>query len=120
MASNSPEYARAYYERNREKLRAQQAAFYRRNSEAAKKRAAEWHAANPEKVADTQRRHRARYPQKTRARDAVSKALKRGKLVRQPCEVCGISETEAHHTDYTKPLDVQWFCRPHHRAMEAA
>ncbi len=33
-----------------------------------------------------------------------------GKLTQQPCFVCGKTDTEAHHPDYTKPFDVIWFC----------
>ena len=50
-----------------------------------------------------------------RARDLVRKALKSGKLQRQPCEVCGDLKVEGHHDDYdAKPLDVRWLCRKHH------
>ena len=51
---------------------------------------------------------------KIAARDEVRKARLRGDLVPQPCEVCGIQPTHAHHDDYTKPLEVRWFCRRHH------
>lgn len=40
--------------------------------------------------------------------------LKRGKLVKQPCEVCGSPESQMHHDDYSKPLEVRWLCRRHH------
>lgn len=49
------------------------------------------------------------------AHDAVRSATKRGLLVRQPCEVCGDTKAEAHHCDYSKPLDVMWLCRLHHK-----
>jgi len=40
---------------------------------------------------------------------------KRGKLIPEPCQVCGATEKiEMHHEDYAKPLDVQWMCRPCH------
>jgi hypothetical protein len=53
------------------------------------------------------------------ARDKVYNAIKTGKLLKQPCEVCGksleIAKTaHAHHEDYNKPLEVIWLCRTHH------
>lgn len=45
----------------------------------------------------------------------VGKAIRRGELVRQPCEACGSTEVDAHHDDYSKPLDVRWLCRTHHK-----
>lgn len=45
---------------------------------------------------------------------AVYKAIKNGELIKTPCEVCGGLPSEAHHTDYTKPLQVRWLCRGHH------
>jgi hypothetical protein len=41
-------------------------------------------------------------------------AIRDGRLVKQPCEVCGEIEVDAHHDDYSKPLDVRWLCRKHH------
>ena len=49
------------------------------------------------------------------ARYTTNNAVKRGLLVKQPCEVCGTDENvEAHHDDYMRPLDVRWLCRTHH------
>lgn len=60
-------------------------------------------------------RYRERHPEKHAAQSKVSDAIRRGKLVRQPCEVCGAESAEAHHDDYSKPLDVRWLCKEHHR-----
>lgn len=56
-------------------------------------------------------------------RESVSRAIRAGRLVPQPCEVCGFAGTTkdgrrgviAHHDDYTEPLEVRWLChRCHH------
>ena len=50
------------------------------------------------------------------ARKIYKYAIRHGKLVRGPCVVCGETDgVDGHHTDYTKPLDVVWLCKPHHR-----
>ncbi len=51
---------------------------------------------------------------KVAARRAVGSAIRSRRLAKKPCESCGIPETEAHHEDYSKPLDVQWYCRKCH------
>ena len=58
-----------------------------------------------------------RYPERCAARRAVGNAIRRGHLVRQPCEHCGITPTVGHHPDYSKPLDVIWLCRSCHRKV---
>lgn len=50
---------------------------------------------------------------KQNARQKVYLAIKEGKIVRQPCEKCG-EKSEAHHPDYSKPLEVKWLCIIHH------
>jgi hypothetical protein len=62
-------------------------------------------------------RHQRLYPDRLPANNAVSNAIRDGRLVHQPCEVCGELAAQAHHPDYTKPLDVQWLCRKHHLAL---
>ncbi len=51
---------------------------------------------------------------KQRARDAVLRRIRKGLMVREPCEVCGASPAEGHHDDYDRPLDVRWLCSLHH------
>lgn len=51
---------------------------------------------------------------KEEVRRITAKAIKKGIITRQPCQVCGIEKVDAHHEDYTKPLDVLWLCRLHH------
>lgn len=63
-----------------------------------------------------QKRRRERHPEKYAAYRAVGNAVRDGRLIRKPCEVCGTTErVQAHHDDYSKPLDVRWLCFKHHR-----
>jgi ribosomal protein S27AE len=57
---------------------------------------------------------RKRYPEKAKARWAVANALREGRLKREPCQECGEIKSEAHHEDYTKPLEVDWLCKKCH------
>jgi len=53
---------------------------------------------------------------KIRVRALTRSYIKAGKLIKQPCEVCGYDKyVEAHHDDYDKPMDIRWLCRNHHR-----
>lgn len=56
---------------------------------------------------------RERNKHKVAAHIAVRTALQAGGLVKKPC-FCGIENVDAHHEDYSKPLDVHWLCRRHH------
>lgn len=61
------------------------------------------------------RRDKELHPEKWRARAALARAVKTGKVARAPCEVCGRRDAvQAHHDDYNRPLDVHWLCPPHH------
>ncbi len=64
------------------------------------------------------RRNCAKYPERRKARVMVGNAIRDGRLKRLPCEVCGDPKSEAHHPDYSKPLDVRWLCLRHHREAE--
>lgn len=46
---------------------------------------------------------------------AVTRALKMGLLVPEPCQHCDSVPTEAHHDDYLQPLAVRWLCVFHHQ-----
>lgn len=66
-----------------------------------------------------QRRYREANPAKNAARAAVNRAVRSGRLVKKPCEVCGVEEVDGHHDDYSKPLVVRWLCRRHHMELHA-
>lgn len=58
--------------------------------------------------------HSKKYPERRMARQKVKDAIKCGKLIRGNCEKCGSLKACAHHEDYSKPLDVRWFCHKCH------
>jgi len=66
-------------------------------------------------VARCQQARKVNSPIKVKAWNAVSNAIRDKKLKRLPCEVCGNEKSQAHHDDYSNPLDVHWLCFKHHR-----
>lgn len=64
-------------------------------------------------------RRRKEVPGYMVAHNKIERAVKTG-MVKKPnnCKECGsLGRLEAHHVDYTKPLDVVWLCVPCHRAL---
>lgn len=55
------------------------------------------------------------HPKELWAHQCLRSAIKRGLVVKQPCKVCGSPDSEGHHADYDRPIDVDWLCRLHHR-----
>lgn len=56
---------------------------------------------------------------KYKARNLVNNALRDGRIQKQPCQYCGTNEkVQAHHRDYSKPLEVIWTCFRCHREQE--
>jgi hypothetical protein len=51
---------------------------------------------------------------KVMARIELNNAIRHKIVEKQSCSVCGNSNSQAHHIDYTKPLDVIWLCPVHH------
>ena len=52
------------------------------------------------------------------ARRELSRAIKKGLIKKQPCEICNSPMRVAgHHKDYNKPLEVKWLCPKHHGSL---
>lgn len=64
-----------------------------------------------------QAKWRASHPKERWAHMALASALRRNLLERGACEVCGSAQTDGHHDDYDRPMEVRWLCRKHHKAV---
>jgi hypothetical protein len=84
-------YMKAYRLANRKKINAQMKEYYATHPEARFKRS---------------------------ARKKVDTEVRAGRMIRLPCVVCRNPEVQAHHEDYSKPLEVTWFCKDHHTTHE--
>lgn len=56
-------------------------------------------------------------PEKRVAQVALNNAIRDGRVVKpSACQKCGqVRKLQAHHHDYTTPLEVDWLCIPCHR-----
>lgn len=109
-----------HYEKNREEIR-KRANEQNRNCSPERRSkqnayAREWTRKNRDKVSAKSHQYFKKSPEKFYARQAVVWALRFNLLQRpEKCSMCKcIGKIEAHHEDYSKPLEVQWICRPCH------
>lgn len=94
-------------------------AWDRRHPERRRELTRSWANRNPGRMSALIGKWRRANLDKATAWAKVERAIRAGRLVRQPCEVCG-NKAHAHHEDYTKPLDVRWLCPLHHKAAHMA
>lgn len=55
---------------------------------------------------------------KQKARSAIHRLIKMGIVKRMPCEICGDGNSQGHHPNYSKPLEVMWLCQSHHYDLD--
>lgn len=105
-----------YGEKNRQKRRDYHNALYETNKEKVIERTKAYHQTQRgrESQITSFKNQCEKYPDKYRARQAVSVAIRKGALKKQPCERCGATRVHAHHEDYSNPLDVIWLCSQCH------
>src|ERR1019366_10759144 len=51
---------------------------------------------------------------KANCRAYANTYLNRGNIEKKTCEICGDENSQMHHDDYNKPLEIKWLCRKHH------
>lgn len=96
---------------------------YQENKDRIRKNIETYRAENPTKVLASRIKTCVRNPTHYNANKVVEQAIIAGKLDRPDrCSICGCSSSEhrieAHHEDYSRPLDVIWCCTPCHRALD--
>jgi hypothetical protein len=64
------------------------------------------------------KQNRVLFPERDSARQKLRRAVANGLVRKLPCFTCG-NNAEAHHPDYSRPLDVVWLCPEHHRQAHA-
>jgi hypothetical protein len=44
----------------------------------------------------------------------VRVAIRNGSITKDPCVICKEKKVQAHHQDYSKPLEIVWLCAKCH------
>lgn len=131
-------YNDKYRKQNREKLRLKGKEnyikyqdYYKRyrleHSEKNKQYQKQYKIKNPEKIKSLNRKYQTEHIDELKvykkernltvwgyATRKLNYAKRKGDVIQEPCEVCGNVDSQAHHYDYNKPLDVMWLCAKHH------
>lgn len=113
-------YNQAYYKKNKDHIKRETREYRIAHRVECNEysRAYQQRPEEKQKRVERQREYRKKYRIRFQARKKVLTALNNGELIKTPCDVCGVAKVEAHHADYTKPLEVRWLCSQHHREVE--
>lgn len=107
---------REYYQRNRGELCAYQSRYRRANRAKLRAYFREYRKRRPDVFRKSLLKWQKQNPEKRRAHSLFWAALRRGEIEKlDACQDCGAGGyVEAHHDDYSKPLEVRWLCETCH------
>lgn len=96
---------------------------YQKNKDRIRKNIEAYRAENPTKVLASRMKTCMKNPTHYNANKVVEQAIIAGEMIRPDhCSICGCGadehRIEAHHENYSKPLDIIWCCTPCHRALD--
>lgn len=140
---NNPEHftklRKEYYDNNKNKFKKYNSLYQKENRERVNEYHRKWWTENGERYSlrrkelradityeqknvirmrakENMQSYRMRNPEKCTARQELFLAIRRGDMVRpKNCQICeNENKLEAHHYDYSKPLDVFWSCKKCH------
>ncbi len=111
-----------YRKRNREKVDAYNRAYRLAHPGWAKEVSKKSYRNNRQAYLNRVKKYKTDNPEKKRAHNLIHSAVLLGKLSPpSQCESCGVkAKLDAHHEDYSKPMEVRWLCRFCHRKEHAA
>lgn len=70
---------------------------------------------NPLEESEENMKYKLENPEKIKAHLVLHRALRNGKICKEPCQICGNENSQAHHPNYLLPLFVKWLCPSHHK-----
>jgi len=105
-------YKAEYYQTNKVRLDIKNKEWAKSNSIKRKEIANNWNKRNRGICSKNIKAWKSKNKDKVKAHDKIKYAIKKGNLkAPKYCEHCGLIEKlQAHHSDYSKPLDVIWLC----------
>lgn len=99
LSEQRKQYLREWRAKNRDRVNEQNRAYVKRNPAKRQASSSEW-----------AKKNRA----KRRAHGLLGYHVAKGHIDRKPCEQCGDPNSQGHHHDYKKKLDVIWLCSACH------
>lgn len=113
--------AARYHAKNRKKRNESCRSYHEKNREAVLARKREYYKNNKDKEKLRNKTLRQKFLQKSKARDALNAAIRKKRIINpKQCSLCDSKKTiQAHHEDYSKPLEVIWVCATCHARIHA-
>jgi hypothetical protein len=109
--------------KNKEYIKEHDKKYRQENQEQIKAYQKEWNKNNLDLIMKSKTKWMKKNPGAVNAHHAVNRALKNGKLSKSLCCQfinCNNKNVQAHHPDYSKPLEVIWLCPKHHKLIHSA
>ena len=121
------ENVRTNYQKNLPDILERMRIYHEKNKESVAKQKKEHYEKNKDKIIKRIRKYESENKEKVMAQKKI-KYYKKRKYIIPPneCQLCERKgKTEAHHPDYSKPLDIIWVCkychnRIHHKRKDVA
>lgn len=113
-------YQKEYYSKNKHRINARNKEWTEKNRERHNQYCKNWNNEHFNERNEYQRKYRRNNKDKYYAHGRISSRVQLGKIEKpSACEICGrTGRVEAHHEDYSKPLDIIWCCKKCHWILD--